>query len=442
MSATNPQPANANFGFLGRHDPQLARLPALAELYCHRDPNTALLKLRQFVERLAQLTAARHGIDAGDANLGALVHELSRRRAVHPDVIQSFHYVRALGNQAAHEMRGTTGEAIHALKAARRLGAWYHRAFFERGFKPGPFVAPKPPPDPAAALRERLAEVRSELAAERQRATGAEERAALEEEQRRAAKAEARAAAGDVEAALALAEESERQSERFRARLAALRAAGGERSAEERRQLAERAREAAAVVDPDEAETRRHIDLQLRQAGWQADSDELRHGRGARPQKGRNLAIAEWPTATGPADYVLFRGLTPLAVVEAKRRRKNVASAVEQAKRYSRGFELGELKSNGGPCGECRVPFLFATNGRPYLRQLKEENIAERPRARSTGPTPTSGSRSASTARLANGRAEPGKAPRSASAHATSPEPGSSPVTSVSSSPTPRTGSP
>ncbi len=104
MSATSPQPASANFGFLGRHDRELARLPTLAELYCHRDPNTALLKLRQFVERLAQLTAARQGIDAADANLGALVHELSRRRVVHPDVIQSFHYVHALGNQAAHEM--------------------------------------------------------------------------------------------------------------------------------------------------------------------------------------------------------------------------------------------------------------------------------------------------------------------------------------------------
>ncbi len=194
------------------------------------------------------------------------------------------------------------------MKAARRLGAWYHRAFFERGFKPGPFVAPKPPVDPAAVLRERLAEVRSELAAERQRAAGAEERAALEEEQRRAVEAEARAAAGDVEAAWALAEESEQQAERFRAHLTALRAAGAERSDAERRELAERAQEAAAVVDPDEAETRRHIDLQLRQAGWQADSEALRYGRGARPQKGRNLAIAEWPTATGPADYVLFRG--------------------------------------------------------------------------------------------------------------------------------------
>ena len=59
MSATTPQPASANFGFLGRHDRELARLPALAELYCHRDPNTALLKLRQLEAALEE--AIRRG---------------------------------------------------------------------------------------------------------------------------------------------------------------------------------------------------------------------------------------------------------------------------------------------------------------------------------------------------------------------------------------------
>jgi type I restriction enzyme R subunit len=32
-----------------------------------------------------------------------------------------------------------------------------------------------------------------------------------------------------------------------------------------------------------------------------------------------NQAIAEWATASGPADYVLFLGLTPLGIAEAKR---------------------------------------------------------------------------------------------------------------------------
>jgi hypothetical protein len=49
----------ANFGFLAKHDVQLMRLGALAERYFGDDPNTSLIKLRQFAELLAKLTAAR-----------------------------------------------------------------------------------------------------------------------------------------------------------------------------------------------------------------------------------------------------------------------------------------------------------------------------------------------------------------------------------------------
>jgi type I site-specific restriction endonuclease len=112
-------------------------------------------------------------------------------------------------------------------------------------------------------------------------------------------------------------------------------------------------------------------DEQLRRAGWEADSSAITYGRGSRPEKGRNVAIAEWPTATGPADYVLFAGLVPLATVEAKRKHTDVSGALQQAKRYSRGLSLTEgCPSPGGPWGEYIVPFVFSANGRPYLRQL------------------------------------------------------------------------
>ncbi len=126
----------------------------------------------------------------------------------------------------------------------------------------------------------------------------------------------------------------------------------------------------------DEAETRRLIDAQLRGAGWQADSAALRHALGARPVKGEDRAIAEWPTAEGPADYVLFCGLTPVAIVEAKRQAKNVAAAIEQAKRYARAYAFGpdEVPPPGQPFGDYRVPFLYASNGRPFLQQLLEQS--------------------------------------------------------------------
>ena len=75
-------------------------------------------------------------------------------------------------------------------------------------------------------------------------------------------------------------------------------------------------------LDLDEAATRKLIDAQIQAAGWEADTEAISYGNGVRPTKGKNLAIAEWPTSSGPADYVLFIGLTAIAVVEAKRKRK------------------------------------------------------------------------------------------------------------------------
>lgn len=53
---------SANFGFLAAHDAQLVRLGGLAERYFKDDQNTCLIKVRQFGEVLAQLTAAKAGL--------------------------------------------------------------------------------------------------------------------------------------------------------------------------------------------------------------------------------------------------------------------------------------------------------------------------------------------------------------------------------------------
>ena len=49
----------SNFDMLRPYEEQLWRLGALAERYFTEDPNTSLLKLRQFSELLAQSLAAR-----------------------------------------------------------------------------------------------------------------------------------------------------------------------------------------------------------------------------------------------------------------------------------------------------------------------------------------------------------------------------------------------
>jgi len=45
-----------NFACLLEYDEQLVRLEMLAEKYFAKDPNTCLIKIRQYIEHLAHLT--------------------------------------------------------------------------------------------------------------------------------------------------------------------------------------------------------------------------------------------------------------------------------------------------------------------------------------------------------------------------------------------------
>src|SRR5262249_4699808 len=109
------------------------------------------------------------------------------------------------------------------------------------------------------------------------------------------------------------------------------------------------------------------------------------YAAGARPARGKAMAIAEWPTSNGPADYALFVGTTCVGLVEAKRKRRNVQAAIDQSGRYPQRFAPAEGIDlpQGGPwpfqSGRTdeppfRVPFLFATNGRPYLKQVETQS--------------------------------------------------------------------
>lgn len=368
---TDPQPRSSNFEFLRSHDPLLVALGAQAERYFSEDPATCLMKLRQFAEVLAQRAAATLGLFVStEQSQLELIRTLDARGALTLEVRQILHELRRTGNAAAHEVRGSHSQALHGLKLARALAIWFHQSFgTDRNFKPGPFIPPPNPAQETKAIAQELKRLRSELAQAQLSAEAA--RAAAEEEARRRLTAEERARrdAEEREVWQALAEEAEAK---LRARLEAVQFQAEVKPAQQLDVMVRQAQAAGAELDLDETDTRQLIDEQLRQAGWEADSQNMTFAAGTRPMRGRNLAIAEWPTAKGPADYVLFAGLEVLAVVEAKRRRKDAAGAIQQAKRYSEGYQLqGEEVLPGGPWGAYRVPFLFATNGRPYLRQLE-----------------------------------------------------------------------
>src|SRR5690606_15052033 len=107
---------------------------------------------------------------------------------------------------------------------------------------------------------------------------------------------------------------------------------------------------------------------------WEADSEKLRFSKGVRPEKGRNMAIAEWPLKHGYADYALFIGLELVGIIEAKRASKDIPSDIEQAKEYAKLVIQHGNEAIHEPWGDYYVPFLFATNGRPYLKQLEQKS--------------------------------------------------------------------
>ena len=358
-----------NFAHLRPYDEQLFRLGSLAERYFPDDPNTALLKLRQLGEWLAQHVASRFGVELRqEETQQQLLRRLESDGVLEREVAELFHGLGRKGNLATHDLQGGHATALKILRVAWQLGVWFHRTFGDPQFRSGPFQPPQQPPavDPDLAeelqgLREALAAFQNAegLAAEQLAHTEAQLRDALQEQQEW--EALATAAEADKAALAARLTELQHQAQGQGARsLAALRQA---------------ARQAATGIDLGEAATRLLIDGQLRQAGWEADSAVLRYSQGARPEKHRNLAIAEWPTRSGPADYVLFVGLTPVAAVEAKRANKDVAGVLPQAERYSRDFQPGvesELSGTGwGAEGEFQLPFAFSCNGRPFLQQLR-----------------------------------------------------------------------
>lgn len=313
----------SNFAFLHEKFPELAELGLLAERYLHSDPQSCLMKAGLLCEGMIRVMLAQDDIPLPErCDAVERINLLQRRDMLPTDVAAAFHLLRKARNKAAHE--GTQlpeAKTRILLQIAHSLCGWFFQTYGDEGYRPQAFVPPAdeaaPPAGPAEAARE-----------------------------------EALAEQAVVRAGQAVA-----------------------LPGDERRR---RAAEAAGKRRISEAETRYLIDEQLRKVGWEADSERLRHALGVRPQAGRNLAIAEWPTdaATGSrgyADYALFAGTRLLGLIEAKAAHKDIPAILDhQCKDYARHIRAEHLPHVVGEWRGFRVPFLFAANGRPYLRQHEE----------------------------------------------------------------------
>lgn len=376
----------SNFEFLKKHHEWLFKLAESAERNYSPDPNTSLIKMRQLGEAIAQSIAARIGVEFGNnVKQIDLLKDLDYQLRLDDNVRDAFHTIRKLGNTATHEFDSTSHrDALKAIMVGHALAMWFHITFggsAAKGFKIKKFVKPQDPSEYVRQLEEQVEQLKTESQRSSERIKTAEELSRIEAEKAKAEHDRAEKMAADKVLWEQLAIESEKEAEKYKsaAEAANLEFIKSFQAKPKEEQAAELKRIEKSPFEMDEAETRVVIDQQLVDAGWEADTENLRYSKGTRPEPNKNKAIAEWPTKSGPADYALFIGMTLVGVIEAKKTAKNVYGAIDQAKRYASGIEqLSEdveiTRYSNGEGGEFNAPLTFATNGRAYLKQLEQES--------------------------------------------------------------------
>jgi len=281
-----------------------------AEAAVHADPRTACFYARRALE-LAVSWAFKH--DAGlrlpyQDNLSALIHEPSFKQAAGEAVFSKARVINTLGNRAVHSHRPVPeSDALAAVRELFHVAYWFARTYGRTG-RPAPGLTF----DPAVLPRPARAAAQS-----------AEQLQALE----------ARLREKDENLAALLADKNALDEELKRLRA----------------EVAKAKQAAAAQPDPhdySEAETRDYfIDLLLKEAGWALDQ-----------ARDREFEVAGMPNQKdrGFVDYVLWGDdAKPLALVEAKRTRRDPRAGQQQAKLYADCLE----RQFG------RRPVIFYSNG-------------------------------------------------------------------------------
>lgn len=321
----------SNFEFLKDVEPHvLYRIAYLAETYLYTDPNGCLMKLRQFAEVMVnEIFQIEHIALPYDNNQANRISVLKREGIIEHQLGSILNQLRQRGNEAAHAGFDSVSSAKTNLQMAYKLAQWYALSYGE-GTGGHTFVMPQEGDNP------NIVELQAEKEAQEQQIK------ALTEQLLELQKQQSYWEAAQTKEFINAQKERARRTELYVKNL----------------QLSE-------------AETRQLIDAQLCEAGWQADTEHLRYSKGTRPEKGKNLAIAEWPTDRGFADYALFAGLQLVGIVEAKAQEQNISSILaSQCKDYATHIKQEHADYLIGQWGDYQVPFLFATNGRRYFKQL------------------------------------------------------------------------
>lgn len=312
--------ARSNFQFLEEEYALLYNLAQAAEYNLYQDPATSLFKLRQYGEYMAKQIFETYGMELpDDTKFQNLVYILRNQGILPSNVIDHFTILRKQGNDAVHEYTGTTEGATSSLFSAFKLGKWFYESYSVKNRDISAFRFSKP---------ENL----------------------------------------DTRHALHILEEENKVlKQQYEQAIATQKPV----SAEEQQAFTERAKRSANKLDMDEAQTRELIDVNLRKMGWEADTKLLNAKiHKTQPERGRNMAIAEWPVKGGYADYALFIGTSLYGVVEAKKYGQDISTNLDQSKRYALNIVPQDGADILGDWDGYKVPFLYSSNGREYLQQI------------------------------------------------------------------------
>ncbi|WP_282693971.1 DEAD/DEAH box helicase family protein [Streptomyces sp. CC208A] len=322
-----------NFDFLRAEWPALHAEAAHAERLAHTDPRAACFYARRVLEQavhwMYDTDTSLHAPYKTD--LAAMLHEPTFKAQVGPAVGVKMDLVRRQGNNAVHKSAPVpVKNAVDSLRELFHALYWFARTY----------ARVQTPPSGIAFDADRIPRP---LSPQARLAKQAELKAKAEEDQRRYEQQ-----AKELKAAREANEEQARQIEELRKQIA----------------LAKKANQQVRDThDYDEATTRSaFIDLLLKEAGW----DGLEKGRDTEYEV---TGFAGSASGTGYVDYVLWGDDgKPLAVIEAKRTKRDARDGQQQAKLYADAIEARFH----------RRPLIFYTNG--YETYLWDDAMKYPPR--------------------------------------------------------------
>ncbi|MCK8059724.1 MULTISPECIES: type I restriction-modification system endonuclease [unclassified Fusibacter] len=324
-----------NFIFLKEKWPTLATLGQLSEKNIYQDPNTSLIKLGMFGELLVDFMYAYDDLETPFENTQVNKLKVLKQNDLLPYEIDNIlHTLRKSRNKAAHENYSVVNDAMVNNSLAYKLAVWFMKIYGDWQFEEVAYIEPVDQKD--KDLTELL-------------------------------KAETKL----------LSDEYDLRVNALELELKRFRKEYDSTKVDERK---EKSRKVASLIKLNEKETRKIIDEQLRMSGWEVDSSELTYSKGTRPDKRKNLAISEWPTdavgsrTKGRADYALFVKEDFVGIIEAKRGSKDIPSDIQQAKQYAAAIKEEHSEYVINNWNDNKVPFIFATNGRKYLKQIEEKS--------------------------------------------------------------------